>query len=67
LPEWGEWFRGELVRRKLIEELIGFNCSPIAVKGTKLRLLRILSQGLRGQSITIPIVDPSVLGPFEAA
>jgi hypothetical protein len=66
LPEWATWFRGELERRKLIEELIGVNCSPIAVKGTKLRLLRILSQGLRRQSIAIPTADPSVLGPFQA-
>ena len=67
LPEWATWFRGELERRKLVEELIGVNCSPIAVKGTKLRLLRILSQGLRRQSIVIPTADPSVLGPFQAA
>jgi hypothetical protein len=66
LPEWATWFRGELERRKLIEELIGVNCSPIAVKGTKLRLLRILSQGLRRQSIAIPTADPSVLGQLQA-
>ena len=67
LPEWASWFHGELDRRKLIEELIGINCSPVAVKGTKLRMLRILSQGLRRQSIVIPTGDPSVLGPFQAA
>jgi len=54
LPEWAEWFRAELERRKLIEELIGINCSPVAVKGTKLRMLRILSQGLRRHTIVIP-------------
>ena len=67
LPEWAEWFRTELERRKLIEELIGVNCSPIAVKGTKLRLLRILSQGLRRQTIVIPTGNASLLGPFQAA
>jgi hypothetical protein len=54
LPEWAEWFYSELHRRRLIEELIGLNCNPIAVKGTKLRMLRILSQGLRRRSIQIP-------------
>jgi hypothetical protein len=54
LPEWAEWFRAELERRKLIEELVGINCCPIAVKGTKLRMLRILSQGLRRHTIVIP-------------
>jgi hypothetical protein len=37
------------------------------VRGTKLRLLRILSQGLRRQSIAISTAAPSVLGPFQAA
>jgi hypothetical protein len=46
-PEWAAWFRSELERRRLMEALLGVNCTPIAVKGTKLRMLRILSQGLR--------------------
>lgn len=67
LPEWAEWFRAELEHRKLIEELVGINCSPIAVKGTKLRMLRILSQGLRRQTIVIPTGNPSVPEPSQAA
>src|SRR6266511_3124556 len=31
-PEWAEWFRSELERRRLIESLLGLNCNPIAVK-----------------------------------
>ncbi len=54
LPDWADWFRSELDRRGLVEELAGLNCSPIAVKGTKLRMLRILSQGLRRKAIAIP-------------
>ncbi len=67
LPEWADWFRAELESRELIEELIGVNCCPIAVKGTKLRMLRILSQGLRRRTITIPVKDSGLLGPFQAA
>ena len=55
-----------LDRRGLVEELAGLNCSPIAVKGTKLRMLRILSQGLRRKLITIP-ENASAGEPFEAA
>jgi hypothetical protein len=55
LPSWAEWFRSELQRRGLVQDIIGLNCDPIAVKGTKLRMLRILSQGLRRKSIAIPI------------
>lgn len=54
LPEWAEWFDEELRRRGMIEDLIGLHCNPVAVKGTKLRLLRILSQGLRRGAIAIP-------------
>lgn len=54
LPEWAPWFTTELQRRGLVEELIGWNCTPIAVKGTKLRLLRVLGQGLRRKAIEIP-------------
>jgi hypothetical protein len=54
LPEWSDWFRAELERRKLVELLFGLNCNPIAVKGTKLRLLRILGQGIRRRAIEIP-------------
>ena len=53
LPEWAEWFHGELRRRGMVEELIGLNCSPVAVKGTKIRMLRILSQGLRRHQIQL--------------
>lgn len=54
LPEWAEWFRSELERRWLVESLLGLNCNPIAVKATKLRLLRILAQGVRRRAIEIP-------------
>ena len=57
LPEWAEWFRSELERRRLIEGLLGLNCNPIAVKATKLRLLRILGQGVRRKAIQIPPAD----------
>jgi hypothetical protein len=54
LPEWAGWFHAELIRRGMIEPLVGLSCSPVAVKGTKLRMLRILSQGLRRNMISIP-------------
>ena len=59
LPEWATWFAAELRRRGLVEELIGFNCTPIAVRATKFRLLRILGQGLRRKAIEIPSAQRS--------
>jgi hypothetical protein len=58
LPDWANWLSSELERRGLVEELIGLNCTPVAVKGTKLQLLRILGQGLRRKAIQIPVADP---------
>src|SRR5438552_290435 len=66
LPDWAEWFSVELRRRGIVEELVGLNCAPIAVKGTKLRLLRILSQGLRRKAIAIPSEVPAVVAPARA-
>lgn len=53
LPQWSKWFHTELARRGVVEGLIGWNCAPLVVKGTKLRMLRILSQGLRRGLITL--------------
>lgn len=54
LPGWADWFRQELRRRKMLEPILGWNCSPVLVKGTKLRLLRLLSQGLKRGEIQVP-------------
>jgi hypothetical protein len=62
LPEWAGWFTAELLRRGMVEELIGLNCNPIVVKGTKLQLLRTLSHGLRRKAIGIPPEVPAVAG-----
>lgn len=53
LPHWAEWFSEELHRREAIAPMIGFNCVPAAVQGTKLRMLRLLSQGLRRKALLV--------------
>jgi hypothetical protein len=67
LPEWAEWFRADLDRRGLVEGLWGFNCSPIAIKGTKLRMLRILSAGIKRKLIAVPPEVSTANLPREAA
>ena len=66
LPEWAEWFRAELDRRRLVKALLGFNCSPIAIKGTKLRMLRILSTGVKRKLISVPLELSASIPPLEA-
>lgn len=58
LPDWAVWFRADLERRGLVEELLGLNCSPVSVKGTKLRMLRILSSGIQRKFIVVPPERP---------
>ena len=67
LPEWAEWFDSELRRRGLVEDLAGLNCSPVAVKGNKIRMLRILSQGLRRRQIQFPPEDSLLLSNSHEA
>jgi len=68
LPEWAAWFDAELRRRGLVEELIGLNCSPVAVKSNKIGMLRILSQGLRRRQIQLPPEElPLFPDPSNAA
>ena len=55
--EWSEWFGGELRKRGMVEPLVGFGCSPIAVKGTKKRFLALLSRGLKQKRIYLPEED----------
>jgi hypothetical protein len=57
LPAWAAWFREEVERRRLVEPITGLNCSPVVVKGTKLRLLRLLAQGVRRKQLQIPGLD----------
>lgn len=60
LPEWAVWFRAQLDQRGLIEQLLGLNCAPVAIKGTKLRMLRIIGTGLRRRVIRIPAASDSL-------
>ena len=62
LPDWAAWFGADLERRGLVEGLLGLNCSPVAVKGTKLRMLRVLSTGIRRRLISVPL-DPAASTP----
>lgn len=54
LPGWAGWFNSELMRRGLLSDLVGINCLPIAIKGSKLQMFRILGQGVRKRATVIP-------------
>jgi hypothetical protein len=54
LPEWSEWFGGELNGHKAVEALIGLGCRPVLVKGTKKRFLGWIGHALKRRVIVIP-------------
>ena len=60
VPEWSDWFVGELRRIGAVENLVGFGCSPVAVKGGKKRFLALLSRGLKLNRIHLPKADSAI-------
>ena len=51
VPEWADWFMGELKRRRGIRPLAGVGCTPVLITGTKARFLSWISRGLRRGAI----------------
>jgi hypothetical protein len=54
VPEWADWFMGELKRRRGIRPLAGVSCSPVLITGTKARFLSCIARGLRRGAIQFP-------------
>jgi len=54
VPEWAEWFKGEMKRRGAIRPLVGLGCSPVLITGTKGRFLSWISRALRRKQIQFP-------------
>ena len=70
VPEWAEWFVGELQRRKAIAPLIGLGCSPVVVRGTGKAFLHWIGKGVKRDVIRVPekkgpINWPSFDGAFD--
>ena len=54
LPEWAEWFVTRLRRERRIERLVGLNCRPVAIRGSKIEFLKWIGSGLKSRHIRIP-------------
>jgi hypothetical protein len=66
MPEWVEWFAGELKMHRGIESLLGIGCSPVVVKATKEQLLEWLSGGVESGAITLPTASGAIEWPSFA-
>jgi hypothetical protein len=64
VPEWAEWFVGELQLRKAIEPLLGLGCSPVVVKGTGKAFLHWIGKAVKRSVIRVPERKEPINWPF---
>jgi hypothetical protein len=63
VPEWANWFAGELDSHKAIVRALGIGCNPVLVKGEKEQFLDWLSWGVEGEAIRFPAEPGSIRWP----
>jgi len=63
MPQWAEWFAGELAARRAVVKALGIGCDPVIVKGTKEDFLDWLSWGVESGAIHFPAESGSIRWP----
>lgn len=63
IPEWADWFAGELDTHKAIIHGLGIGCAPVLIKGEKEQFLDWLSWGVESEAITFPAETGSIRWP----
>ena len=61
MPEWADWFAGELNTHKAIVHALGIGCEPVLIKGQKDQFLSWLSWGVESEAVRFP----SQTGPIR--
>ncbi len=54
IPEWAEWFAGELGTHRAITSALAIGCDPVIVKGEKEQFLDWLSWGVESGAVRFP-------------
>jgi hypothetical protein len=54
IPEWADWFAGELETHKAIVRALGVGCAPVLIKGQKQQCLDWLSWGVESGAVKVP-------------
>jgi len=68
MPDWADWFAGELQMHRAIIPALGIGCEPVIVKGQKEQFLDWLSWGVESEAIRIPASTGSIRWPgFDLA
>jgi len=63
MPEWADWFAGELDTHKAIIRALGIGCAPVLIKGKKEQFLDWLSWGVESGAVKLPAEPGSVRWP----
>jgi hypothetical protein len=63
MPDWADWFAGELQTHRAIIPALGIGCTPVLVKGGKEQFLDWLSWGVESEAIRIPASTGSIRWP----
>lgn len=54
MPEWADWFAGELTAHHALAPALGIGCDPVILKGTKEAFLDWLSWGVESGAVEFP-------------
>jgi hypothetical protein len=63
IPEWADWFAGELNTRRALIPALGIGCDPVIVKGEKEQFLDWLSWGVESGAVDVPQETGSIRWP----
>ncbi|MGB8986254.1 MAG: hypothetical protein WCC37_06590 [Candidatus Sulfotelmatobacter sp.] len=63
MPEWADWFAGELEMHRAVMPALGIGCEPVIVKGQKEQFLDWLSWGVESEAIRVPASTGSIRWP----
>ena len=63
MPNWADWFAGELNRHRAIIPALGIGSVPVLIKGEKVQFLSWLSWGIESGALAFPIESRSIHWP----
>jgi hypothetical protein len=63
MPDWADWFAGELEMHQAIIRALGIGCVPVLVKGEKEQFLSWLSWGVESGAVSLPAETGSIRWP----
>ena len=63
IPEWADWFAGELDTHRALIHALGIGCDPVIVKGEKEQFLDWLSWGVESGALRFPAETGSIRWP----